>query len=93
MIKLIYLDRQIIFSNKMSSRICEMCEAYQALRESQLQEHIRDIDMMKIEYDLRSLKEVNAQLICERNVLMKNELFYFGYIFVFLVIIFFLSIK
>lgn len=77
----------------MSSRICEMCEAYQALRESQIQEHIRDIKMMKIEYDLRSLKEDKDQLICERKVLMKNELFYFGYIFAFLVIIFFLYIK
>ena len=74
----------------MSSRICEMCEATPALRESQLQKHIRDIDMMNMELNLRSLKKEIDQLISEREILLTNKLFYFAYISIFLVIIIFL---
>ena len=91
---LFYLFRQIIFSNKMSSRVCEMCEAYEALRESQLQKHIQDIDMTNMVLNLRSLKKENDQLICEPEILLTNKLFYFAYIFLFLAVtIFLIKIK
>jgi hypothetical protein len=50
--------------------------------------------MTNMVLNLRSLKKENDQLICEREILLTNKLFYLAYIFLFLaVIIFLIKIK